>query len=114
MIPGQHYAPCPNCKTDNVTFRSNCWRCGYALPYILGMDGQPRANPAAHAQTTSRADIERLLDQAVTLNVAQEKRQHAEALQEAAREEESQQTAEAAKQRPWRRWRIQRERRSGA
>jgi hypothetical protein len=74
MTPGQDYAPCPHCAANNVTYRQVCWRCGYALPYTIGLDGRPRVNAAYTAHTVSRTEIESLLNQAQTLDVQEERR----------------------------------------
>ena len=78
MTPGQDYAPCPHCNANNVTYRHVCWRCGYALPYIIGMDGKPRLNPEAAGNAVSQRELEKLLNQAETLDFVGAKRQHQE------------------------------------
>lgn len=80
MSPGNDYAPCPHCAANNITHRRVCWRCGFTLPYTIGIDGQPRANHEA-ARPVSRAEIERLLDQAQTLDLETPKKR-AEAQEE--------------------------------
>lgn len=75
MSPGKDYAPCTHCSANNITHRRVCWRCGATLPYTIGLDGKPRANHDWSQQRTNRAEIERLLDQAQTLDLEQEKRQ---------------------------------------
>ena len=74
MSPGKDYSPCPHCAAQNITHRQVCWRCGSTLPYTIGLDGQPRANVDAWARSVSKAEIERLLDQAQTLDIEGEKK----------------------------------------
>jgi len=83
MNPGQDYDQCPHCAANNVTYRHVCWRCGYALPYTIGLDGKPRVNSAYLASSVSRSEIERLLNQAQTLDIQEEKRRHEAAEAEA-------------------------------
>jgi hypothetical protein len=72
MSPGKDYAPCPHCSANNITHRRVCWRCGYTLPYTVGLDGK------SHINAVSKAEIERLLDQAEVLDVVgQQKRMEA-------------------------------------
>jgi hypothetical protein len=79
MSPGKDYAPCTHCNANNITHRRVCWRCGATLPYTIGLDGKPRSNSDWSQNRTNRAEIERLLDQAQTLDIEQEKRLHSEA-----------------------------------
>ncbi|MCS6777621.1 MAG: hypothetical protein RMJ43_10510 [Chloroherpetonaceae bacterium] len=74
MSPGKDYAPCPHCAAQNITHRHVCWRCGSVLPYTIGLDGQPHANVEAWSRTVSKAEIERLLDQAQTFDLEEERR----------------------------------------
>lgn len=69
MTPGKDYAACPHCAANNVTYRQVCWRCGYILPYTIGLDGTPRFNTDASTMEAGRAEISRLLDEAQTLDL---------------------------------------------
>lgn len=53
------------------------------MPYTIGLDGKPRANSDWSQTRTNRAEIERLLDQAQTLDIEQETRQSEEAISSA-------------------------------
>lgn len=100
MSPGKDYAPCPHCAANNITYRQVCWRCGYALPFTMGMDGKPLPSRNVPAQTVPRQEIERLLNEAQTLDVAAEKRRVEEG--EALTERESFPTPDATtKMRVW-------------
>ena len=83
MSPGKDYTPCTHCGANNITHRSSCWRCGATMPYTIGLDGKPRANSDWSQTRTNRAEIERLLDQAQTLDIEQETRQSEEAISSA-------------------------------
>lgn len=78
MSPGKDYAPCPHCSANNITHRRECWRCGHMLPYTIGLDGKPKANSVQETGTVSRAEIERLLNQAQTFDLEEERRREAE------------------------------------
>ena len=78
MSPGKDYSPCPHCTANNITHRNICWRCGHTLPYTVGIDGRAYANSEPNAQPMSSADIEHLLNQAVTIDVAGAKRKQSE------------------------------------
>lgn len=78
MTPGKDYSPCPHCSANNITHRSACWRCGYSLPYTMSNDGQvqPGFDPAA--RVVSPAELEYLLNQAVTIDVDGARRKQSE------------------------------------
>ncbi len=69
MSPGKDYSPCPHCTANNITHRTTCWRCGHSLPYTVSMDGHAHANPDSSARVVSSAELEYLLNQAVTIDV---------------------------------------------
>ncbi len=90
MSPGKDYAPCTHCGANNITHRRACWRCGATLPYTIGLDGKPRANSDWSQTRVNRAEIDRLLDQAQTLDIEQETRlQNEEAAIQAAEQKPS-------------------------
>lgn len=78
MSPGKDYSPCPHCAANNITHRTVCWRCGYALPYAVGTDGQSHANNDQTTRVVSSSELEYLLNQAVTIDVDGAKRKQAD------------------------------------
>lgn len=74
MSPDKDYAPCPHCAANNITYRQVCWRCGHSLPFSVTLDTRYRSGRDYVARTISRSEIERLLNEAQTLDVEGEKR----------------------------------------
>ena len=74
MSPGKDYSPCSHCTANNITHRTTCWRCGHALPYTVNFDGHSHANADHAARVVSSAELEYLLNQAVTIDVDGAKR----------------------------------------
>lgn len=99
MSPGKDYSPCPHCAAQNITHRHVCWRCGSTLPYTIGLDGQPHANVEAWSRSVSKAEIDRLLDQAQTVDLEGERKRR-EASEAA--EKQSERQSQSFKPRLWR------------
>jgi hypothetical protein len=110
MSPGNDYAPCPHCAANNISHRRVCWRCGFTLPYTVGIDGQRRANLES-PRPVSQAEIARMLDQAQTFDL-ETSMKRAEAQEEMS--EKARITETPLKIRAWFWLRRRKERQSGA
>ena len=95
MVQGLDYEPCPHCSANNITFRQICWRCGYDLPYMMGLDGQRRLRSDVMVFQEKRVNVQELLEQAQVVDFVEERKRHDESVAAIATEEANRVKADA-------------------